>query len=133
MKGREYAEIIAVQSFLPAIEIKQFGLDCFIVNEPKQADIDIARAGLEEVKRILKHGEYDLVILDEANIALFYKLFTSAELIDAIRNRKPEIEVIITGRYAPPEIIENADLVTEMKEVKHYYNQGIEARQGIEY
>ena len=75
---------------------------------------------------------YDLVILDEANIALYYKLFSTEELITVLEERNPKIEVVITGRKAPEKLIEYADLVTEMKEIKHYYTQGIEARTGIE-
>ena len=76
---------------------------------------------------------YDIVVMDELSIALYYKLFSVEEVIDIIKNRKENIEVIITGRYAPDEIIEIADLVTEMKEVKHYYTKNVEARKGIEF
>ena len=74
-----------------------------------------------------------MVVLDEANIALHYKLFSVEELIDAIKRKRPETELVITGRYAPTELIDLADLVTEMKEVKHYYKKGVVARKGIEY
>ena len=84
------------------------------------------------MREILKSGKYDVVIMDEANIALFYHLFSVEELIDALKNRAEHVEVIITGRYAPQEIIDFADLVTEMKEIKHYYTKGVEARTGIE-
>ena len=73
-----------------------------------------------------------MVVLDELNVALFYKLFTLKEVLDVINNRDKKVEVIITGRKAPQEIIALADLVTEMKEVKHYYNEGVMARKGIE-
>ena len=132
VKGQEYSEVLAVRKFLPSVVIKQFGLDCFIVNIPTQADIDIARKGLEEVSDIILSGEYDVVILDEANIAIFYNLFTAAELIDVLKRKPEAVEIIITGRYACPEILEMADLVTEMQEVKHYYTKGVEARTGIE-
>ena len=112
--------------------VKQYGLDCFIVNTPTQADIDIVRKGLKEVSDVISSGEYDIVILDEANIAVYYNLFTAAELIDILKRKPEKVEIIITGRYACPEIIETADLVTEMKEIKHYYTQGIQARTGIE-
>ena len=132
VKGREYSEIFAVRDFLPSVTVKQYGLDCFIVNTPTQADIDIARKGLEEVAAVISSGKYDMVILDEANIAVYYNLFTSAELIEVIKCKPEALEIIITGRYACPEILEAADLVTEMKEVKHYYTQGVQARTGIE-
>jgi len=132
VKGQEYSEVLAVRTFLPTVTIKQYGLECFIVNTPTQADIDVARKGLEEVSAILLSGEYNMVILDEANIAIFYKLFTAAALIEVLKRKPENVEVIITGRYACPEIMEAADLVTEMKEVKHYYTQGVQGRIGIE-
>ena len=132
VKGQEYSEIKAVRELLPTVTVKQYGLDCFIVNTPTQADIDIARQGLEEVAAIIASGGYDIVILDEANIAIFYKLFTAAELIEILKSKPENVEIIITGRYACPEILETADLVTEMKEVKHYYTQGVQGRVGIE-
>jgi len=84
-------------------------------------------------EKVLKGVEYDLVVLDELNIALYYKLIPLSRVVKAITERTPSIEVVITGRYAPEEIIEIADLVTEMKEIKHYYNQGVQARKGIEF
>ena len=72
------------------------------------------------------------MILDEATIAIYFGLFTSAELIDAINDRHPDTEVVVTGRYATPDLIAAADLVTDMQEVKHYYTLGVEARPGIE-
>lgn len=132
IKGRRYSEVKAIEQFLPTVEIKQYGLDCFIAKKPTQADIDAAQKGLNEIKEIILSGKYDIIVLDEANIALFYGLFSVQELIDVITQKPTETEIIITGRYAPPELIEVADLVTEMKEIKHYFNKGIEARIGIE-
>ena len=131
VKGMFYSELNAI-SKIENITIKQYGQDCFIINEPTEKDMEIAKAGFEEIKTILRSGEYDLVILDEANIALYYKLFTIEELIKIIDERYKGTEVVITGRKAPKKLIEYADLVTEMKEIKHYYTQGIEARTGIE-
>ena len=133
VKGQEYAETLAVRDFLPSVTIKQYGSDCFIVNTPTQVDIDMARKGLEEVSAVILSGEYDIVILDEANVAVFYNLFTPGELINVVKRKPDALEIIITGRYACPEILEAADLVTEMKEVKHYYTQGVQARTGIEH
>ena len=132
VKGQEYSEVTAIRKFLPSVTITQYGLDCFIVNTPTQADIDIARKGLEEISSVISSGEYDIVILDEANIAVYYNLFTAAELIEVLKRKPQSLEIVITGRYACPEILEMADLVTEMKEVKHYYTQGVQARKGIE-
>lgn len=133
VKGQIYSEVKAIQSFLPAITIKQYGLECFIFNKPSQADIDKAREGFEEVSTIIISGDYDLVVLDEANIAIYYNLFTSGQLIDLLMKKREETEIIITGRYAPLDLIEFADLVTEMQEIKHYYTHGVQAREGIEF
>ena len=131
VKSMKYSEIKALEN-IENITVKQYGLDCFIKNEPNEEDIKAARKGLEDIKGVLKSGEYDLVILDEANIAVYFGLFSVEELIEAIKDRNDEVEVIVTGRKAKDKIIELADLVTEMKETKHYYHKGIEARDGIE-
>ena len=131
VKGMEYSELNSM-NFLPNFEMEQFGRDCFIFNSPTHEDIELARRGLKKCREILKSGEYDLVVLDELNIAIYYNLFTSQEAIDMIKERAPHVEVIITGRYAEKDMIELADLVTEMKEVKHYYTKGVGARKGIE-
>ena len=80
----------------------------------------------------MQSGEYDLVVLDEVNVALYYDLFEVADVIDILEKRAPHVEVVLTGRYAPQEIVDAADLVTEMKEIKHYFNEGVMARTGIE-
>jgi cob(I)alamin adenosyltransferase len=133
IKGKPYSEIGIIKNKIPEITIKQYGLGCFIINSPTQQDIDAARKGLSKVLYVIKSGIYDVIILDEANIATYYNLFSDEELIEVILNKKEEAEIIITGRYASEKLIDKADLVTEMKEVKHYYNKGIEAREGIEY
>jgi cob(I)alamin adenosyltransferase len=131
-KGMFYSEIDSIALYLPPIQLKQYGLECFIFGRPKQADIDMAQKGLREIEEIICCNNYDVVILDEANIAVFYNMFTVQDLINVLEKRKPDTEIIITGRYASAEIIEYADLVTEMVEVKHYYRQGVMARVGIE-
>lgn len=131
IKGMDYSELES-QKYLPNFKIQQFGRDCFIYKDPTDEDIRIAREGLEICRQILNSNEYDIVVLDELNIATYYKLFSPDEVIEILKNRNPHIEVIITGRYADEKIIEFADLVTEMKEIKHYYYKGIEARKGIE-
>ena len=133
VKGKPYSEIDLIEQNLPSIIIKQYGLGCFIINSPTPDDIHAARTGLQEVGEIILSGKYDVIILDEATIALYYNLFSVNELIHVIQSRPEETEIVITGRYAPAELIEIADLVTEMYEVKHYYTQGVAARKGIEY
>ncbi len=132
IKGMEYSELNALELFSEQVTVKQYGRDCFIYKKPEAEDVKVAKDGLREMKQVLSSGEYRLVIMDEANIATYYKLFSVTELLEAIDSRHPSVEVVITGRKADPRIIEKADLVTEMKEVKHYYQQGVEARKGIE-
>jgi cob(I)alamin adenosyltransferase len=133
VKGKSYSENEAIERMIPGIAVRQFGRSCFIVNTPEKEDIEAARNGLKEVEKIIRSGTYDVVILDEACIAIYYRLFTEEELIRIMDNRPEGTEMVITGRYATPGLIEYADLVTEMKEVKHYYHRGVKARKGIEY
>lgn len=131
MKGQDYSEKKAVQ-LLPGLTMEQFGGVCFINGTPTEKDISDAKAGLRRMKEVLSSGEYDLVVFDEINTSLFFKLVTVDEVM-AVLDLKPEkTEVILTGRYAPQEIIDRAALCTEMKEIKHYYNAGVDARVGIE-
>lgn len=132
VKGMHYSELDALDRYDDRITLKQYGRDCFIKQEPAEEDIQAARKGLEEVKGILASGDYQMVILDEANIATRYNLFSAEELIELIRSKPESVELVITGRNADPRVIAVADLVTEMKEIKHYYNRGVAARPGIE-
>ena len=132
VKGMHYAESDSLKH-LPEIELKQYGLDCFIINKPSQNDIDSARKGLKEVTVIIAQNKFDMVILDEICIALHYHLFEIKEVLSLLKTKPQEMEVIMTGRYASSELYEIADLVTEMKEIKHYFHRGIEARKGIEF
>ena len=132
VKGMEYSELESIKRFSDQVQLKQYGRDCFIFNDPTEEDINCAKEGLAEVKEIVSSGEYQVVILDEANIATYYNLFTVDDLLDLIDNKPDDVELVITGRQADPRIIERADLVTEMKEIKHYYSKGIQARKGIE-
>jgi cob(I)alamin adenosyltransferase len=130
-KGRKYSELKSLKD-IENIEVEQFGQNYFIKGKPTKEDINSAKKGFEKIKKILKSGKYEVVILDEANIATFYNLFSTKDLIQVIDNRAKNVEVIITGRMADQKIIDYADLVTEMKEIKHYYQQGVIAREGIE-
>ena len=132
VKGMHYSELDALDRYVDRITLKQYGRDCFIEKEPEEEDIQAARQGLEEVKGILASGDYQMVILDEANIATHYNLFSPDELIEVVRSKPEAVELVITGRNADPKVVALADLVTEMKEIKHYYNRGVQARPGIE-
>ncbi|NLK65238.1 MAG: cob(I)yrinic acid a,c-diamide adenosyltransferase [Tissierellia bacterium] len=131
VKNMEYNET-KIANYLSNIEIKQLGRGCFINEDPEEADIEIAKKALDECSLLLSKGEYDLIILDEINIALYYKLLKVSDVVSAIKNKAHKVEVVLTGRYAPEELIEMADLVTEMVEIKHYYSQGVISRNGID-
>lgn len=131
-KGAEYSEIKAIRQLAPAITLKQYGRVCFINGKPEAEDIRLAQNGLHEIQIAIQSGAYDLVILDEANIAVYYNLFSIDELLNVVQNRPKHVEIVITGRKAEARLIEAADLVTEMQEIKHYFRNGIAARTGIE-
>jgi len=132
MKMGEYSEFKALNRFTDLVAIQQFGLGRFIKDEPSAEDIQAARNGLEKVNAVMTSGEYQVVIMDEANVAAKLKLLSVQNLIDIIAARPGDVELIITGRDADPEVIQRADLVTEMKEIKHYFKKGVKARVGIE-
>jgi cob(I)alamin adenosyltransferase len=132
VKGMKYSELKSLKKLGKSITVKQYGLDCFIRKAPTEKDIEKAKKGLNEVSRILSAGEHDLVVLDEANIATYYNLFSVNELLNSVRARASWVEVVITGRNADKRVIKFADLVTEMREIKHYYTSGVQARVGVE-
>lgn len=131
VKDMKYSETKVAERY-SNILIEQLGAGCFIDKEPTDKDIEIAESALEKCRIILEKGEFNLVILDEVTIAILYKLLREEDIIKAIKDRAKHVEVIITGRYATEGLIELADLVTEMKEVKHYYSQGVLSREGID-
>ena len=132
VKGMDYSELKSLERFSPQIKVKQYGRAKFVHSKPAEEDFAAAREGYEEIKEIIKSGKYDLVILDEANIAVYFKLLSVEDLLTLIDEKPESVELIFTGRKADPRLIEKADLVTEMKEVKHYYSKGVLAREGIE-
>lgn len=132
IKGMEYSEHKALDRFNDLITVRQYGRNCFIRNEPELEDIRMAEEGLSEIREIMLSGEFKVIVLDEANIATRYRLFPVEDLLELIRIKPDDVELVITGRDADPSVIEAADLVTEMKEVKHYYQKGVIAREGIE-
>ena len=131
LKGQDYSELKAAQ-YLPCLEMEQFGDLHFISGEPSPEDKADAEKGLARMKDVLASGEYDVVVFDEINTALYFKLVSVADVLAVLDKKPDKTEVVLTGRYAPSEIIDRADLVTEMTEIKHYYNAGAEARTGIE-
>jgi cob(I)alamin adenosyltransferase len=133
-KGQKYGELESIKRLAPLVTIEQFGRKTFIhIKVPADpADVRMARRGLARSRAAMLSGRYDIIVLDEILIALFFHLLTEADVLTLMAERPPAVELILTGRYAPAAIVRRAGLVTEMKERKHYYAKGIEARVGIE-
>ncbi len=134
LKGRTYGELMACERCLPDLTIVMSGRDEFVKKgEPEEVDLRLAREGLELARRVVAEGKHQMLILDEINVAVDYGLLALPEVLDFLRSCPREMEVVCTGRYAPQELIELADLVSEVREVKHHYQQGVGMRKGIEY
>ena len=134
MKGwPHYGELTSVEK-LPNITLRQFGRPNFVnKNNPDPEDVEQAHQALDHARQILASDDYDVVILDEINVMLANELVSGEEVLRMIKERPRGVELVLTGRGAPPEIIRAADLVTEMRERKHPYRKGQKARRGIEY
>ncbi len=132
MKSGDYSELRALKRFSDLIRIEQYGTGRFVKGPPAIEDIEAARSGLEKAREAIGSGQYGLIILEEANVAVNFGLFSVEDLLNFIADKPQGVELVITGRGAPPEIVDRADLVTEMKNVKHYFDKGVTARTGIE-
>ena len=132
MKTADSGECRILEKLDGHIHLAHFGSGCFIRGIPEDKDILRARQGYRAIQQMIDSRRFDLVILDEVNMAVCCGLLTVDSLLEVIRCKPIELELVITGRYAHPRIIEAADLVTEMVEVKHYYRQGVQARPGID-
>lgn len=131
--GFDYGELHSVKS-LPNLKLAAFGRGRFITeSQPLKEDIQLAREGLELAQKVVNSGEYDMVVLDEINVVLHLKMISVDDVIRLVKNKPKHVELILTGRNAPAQIVEVADLVTEMKEIKHPYADGVPPRKGIEY
>lgn len=132
VKSEKYSEISALERFPELITCRCYGSGCWLTRVVDGKDVRLAREGLEEVSGILSEGRHQIVILDEICIAEHFGLLAVEELLGLIEIKPPFVELVFTGRYAHPRLIERADLCTEMREVKHYYQGGVLARKGIE-
>lgn len=131
--GFDYGELYVVDK-LPNLTLKAFGQGKFVTEKPPgKEDIALAGQALALAEETIKGGRYDVVILDEVNVALSLKLISLEKVLRLIKEKPKHVELVLTGRDAPEEIIEAADLVTEMREIKHPYKKGLPARKGIEY
>jgi len=132
LKKGEYSELNSINRFKDLIKVEQFGGKRYIGQEIREEDRELAKKGFKKIKEIIFSGEYDVVILDEINVALYYRLLSEEDLINLIKNKPSDVELVLTGRYASSQIIKIADLVTEMRKIKHYFSKGVTARKGIE-
>jgi len=133
MKKWDYGELHSVE-LIPNITLKTFGTKDFVYKgKAKKIDYEEAEKAFSFGIEGMRSGDYDIVVFDELNMAMYYELLNAKEVVEKLKGKPNEVEVVITGRKAPEEIIEIADLVTEMKEIKHPYQKGVEARKGIEY
>ena len=134
MKGNmDYGELESSKKLSPYLTIKQVGRETFVSKtNPDPIDIKLAQDGFALAKKAIWDDEYDIVILDEINVAIDYGLIPLSDLLHLLNTKPGGVELILTGRNARPEILEKADLVTEMVERKHYYPKGVKARKGIE-
>lgn len=134
MKGQPYGELAAAAMLAPYLTIEQYGLPTFVhVRQATPEDVRRAHEGLDRARAAMLSGHYQLVVLDEVCVALYFELLSLAEVLLFLEQKPAGVELILTGRRAPRELVERADLVTEMREAKHPFAAGAPARRGIEY
>jgi len=134
MKGSTKYGEIKFATRTPGLTIIQSGRCCFVSRDnPDPRDVRMARRGLAKAREAVFGGKHDLVILDEVNVALDYKLIALDEVLEILRNKPERVELVLTGRAAPKEIVRLADLVSEVKEIKHHWRKGVRARPGVEF
>ena len=131
--GFDYGELYVIDR-LPNLTLKAFGRGKFVVAKPpEREDVELAEEALRLAEEVVSSGEYDVVVLDEVNVALSLKLISLDDVLRLVKTKPKHVELVLTGRSAPDEITEAADLVTEMREVKHPFSRGFPARKGIEH
>jgi cob(I)alamin adenosyltransferase len=131
--GFDYGELYAAKR-LPNLELKAFGQGKFVTQvPPSEQDIALAEEAFVFAKRVVESGEHDVVVLDEINVAVHLGLLKVEDVVNLVKSKPKHVELILTGRYALEEIVEIADLVTEMREIKHPFARGVKPRKGIEY
>lgn len=134
MKGSANYGEVRLADAVPGFRLVQSGLPTFVKKfAPSEEDLKLAAEGMALARKAIDDKACDILILDEINVAVDYGLVKVEDVLGLVGKRPPGMEIILTGRYAPTEFLEIADLVTEMKEVKHHYAAGKEMREGIEY
>jgi len=132
LKHGEFSEIKALKKFGGQVTIRQYGSGRFIKGRPSEKEIEMALAGLSEIMQVMEEEKYDLIVLDEINVAVHFGLISLKSIKSLLEKRPQNLELVLTGRWAPKEIMERADLVTEVRMIKHYFSKGVPARKGIE-
>jgi cob(I)alamin adenosyltransferase len=132
VKGRSCSELKALKK-IGNISCVQFGTACFIRKTPALRDKELAARGLEAVIDLVRRKQYDMVVLDEVNVAVHLGLIDSGQLVCFLRSVPKSTEIVLTGRRAHPAVLRTADLISEIKEVRHYYRRKVKARKGIEF
>jgi cob(I)alamin adenosyltransferase len=133
MKGNQYGELESSKRLSPYLTLLQVGRETFISKpNPDPKDLQLAQEGFSMANKAIQNREYDIVILDEINLAIDYSLIPLDDVLQLIDSKPETVELVLTGRYVNAEIIKRADLVTEMVDRKHYYDKGVPAREGIE-
>lgn len=134
MKNYPYGEIISLKQLSKWITVEQFASDDFVFRKepPDEEMIKCAKAGLDAVMKNMLSGKFDLIIMDEVFVSIYYGLFTEHDVLPILKRKPANVELILTGRFCQPVFLNKADLVTIMKEEKHYYEKGVTVRKGIE-
>jgi len=132
LKGRDSSELNTAKALAPNLVIEQGGSKTLYKGKPSDEDIRLAHNLFKKSQDIILKGDYDVVVLDEINVAIHLGLISVEQVLSLIEKKPEHLELILTGRYASPEIIKVAHLVTEMTKIKHPYDEGVEARKGIE-
>jgi cob(I)alamin adenosyltransferase len=132
LKGSEYNEIKALKMYLPSITVEQYNKD-YMLGQLSDSSVHDAQEGLKRAKEAMLCGKYNLVMLDEINVAVLLGLIDEEDVLDLIESKPGNVELVLTGRYVTPQIVAAADLVSEIRDIKHYYNEGVPAREGIEF
>jgi cob(I)alamin adenosyltransferase len=133
LKGRKNSEHISMEKFKSKITVRQYGNKSFLKGKPKSDDFRRAKEGFLDAKKAIYNMKYDLIVLDEVFYAINLKLIMLDDVVTLLKTKPCTVEIVLTGRNAPHKILKIADLVTEMKEIKHYFHSGIKGRLGIEF
>jgi cob(I)alamin adenosyltransferase len=133
LKGGEYSEHISLRKFKGLITVRRFGKKTFLFGKPSIDDLYSGKTGFLEVKKAVFNKKYDLIVMDEVFFAINLKLIKLGDVIKLLKTKPYRVEIVLTGRNASPKIIKLAELVSEIKEIKHYFNSGVKGRKGIEF